>query len=63
MPKAEQAEAQAKAEAKRCVQCKEPKCIEGCPIGINIPAFINLILKDKRREALLLIKERNIHEF
>ncbi len=30
----------AQIEAERCLQCKNPKCIEGCPIGINIPAFI-----------------------
>jgi glutamate synthase (NADPH/NADH) small chain len=50
---------QAKAEAKRCLQCKEPKCIEGCPVGIDIPAFINLILQGKRNEALKKIKEKN----
>jgi len=50
---------QAKAEAKRCLQCKQPRCIEGCPVGINIPAFINLILQDKRKEALVKIKEKN----
>jgi glutamate synthase (NADPH/NADH) small chain len=50
---------QAKTEAKRCIQCKQPKCIEGCPVGINIPAFINLILQDKRKEALVKIKEKN----
>ncbi|MFH1339362.1 MAG: NADPH-dependent glutamate synthase [Candidatus Omnitrophota bacterium] len=50
---------QAKAEAKRCIQCKEPKCIEGCLVGIDIPAFIKLILQDKRKEALKKIKEKN----
>jgi glutamate synthase (NADPH/NADH) small chain len=50
---------QAKLEAKRCLQCKNPKCVEGCPVGIDIPAFINLILKDRRKEALLKIKEMN----
>jgi len=50
---------QAKAEAKRCIQCRQPKCIDGCPVGINIPAFINLILQDKRKEALVKIKEKN----
>jgi glutamate synthase (NADPH/NADH) small chain len=27
-------------EAMRCLQCKKPKCVEGCPVGVNIPAFI-----------------------
>ncbi len=32
-------------EAFRCLQCKRPKCVEGCPVGVNIPAFIQY-LKD-----------------
>ena len=31
-------------EAKRCIQCKNPKCVGGCPVNINIPAFININL-------------------
>ena len=27
-------------EAKRCLQCKKPKCVEGCPVNIHIPEFI-----------------------
>ena len=50
---------QALIEAKRCLQCKQPKCIEGCPVGIDIPGFINLILQGKRKEALEKIRERN----
>ncbi|HPP66560.1 MAG TPA: dihydropyrimidine dehydrogenase, partial [bacterium] len=30
-------------EALRCLQCKKPLCINGCPVGINIPGFINKI--------------------
>ena len=26
-------------EAERCLECKKPKCVEGCPVGIDIPAF------------------------
>lgn len=50
---------QARAEAKRCLQCKEAKCIAGCPVGIDIPAFIALIVQGKRKEALAKIKEKN----
>jgi glutamate synthase (NADPH/NADH) small chain len=32
-------------EALRCLQCKRPKCVEGCPVGVDIPAFIER-LKD-----------------
>ncbi len=31
------------AEAERCLQCKNPKCIEGCPVRVNIPRFIDLL--------------------
>jgi len=34
-------------EAERCLQCKNPSCVEGCPVGIDIPGFISLI---KQRE-------------
>ncbi len=34
---------QAVLEAKRCLQCKRPKCVEGCPVGIDIPGFIRHI--------------------
>jgi len=33
--------------------------VQGCPVGIDIPAFIKLILEDKRKQALLKIKEMN----
>jgi glutamate synthase (NADPH) small chain len=31
------------AEAERCLQCRNPKCIEGCPVRVNIPRFIDLL--------------------
>ena len=31
---------QAIEEAKRCLQCKKPKCVEGCPVEVKIPDFI-----------------------
>lgn len=36
-------EDQAKLEAARCLQCKKPACVPGCPVGIDIPGFIQLI--------------------
>ena len=30
-------------EAERCLQCKNPKCIDGCPVRVNIPRFIHLL--------------------
>ncbi|MCU0584549.1 MAG: NADPH-dependent glutamate synthase [Desulfobacterales bacterium] len=32
-----------KEEASRCLQCKNPGCVEGCPVGVDIPGFIKLI--------------------
>ncbi len=47
-------------EASRCIQCKKPLCIDGCPVNIDIPAFISLITENKFDEAAKKIKERNI---
>ena len=49
----------AQEEARRCLLCKEPLCVKGCPVEINIPAFIKLIKEDKPKEALAKIKEKN----
>jgi glutamate synthase (NADPH/NADH) small chain len=49
----------AQAEAQRCLDCKKPFCMEGCPVGINIPAFIRHIKKGDFTEALLEIKNKN----
>ena len=46
-------------EAKRCIQCADPKCMEGCPVQIDIPAFIKLIAENKFAEAAAKIKEKN----
>ena len=43
-------EEEACAEAARCLNCKKPKCVEGCPVNIRIPDFIGKI-KDKDYEA------------
>src|SRR4030066_852331 len=40
-------EQSAVAEAERCLQCKNPSCVEGCPVGVDIPGFIGYI---KQRE-------------
>lgn len=49
----------AKIEASRCIMCKKPKCIDGCPVEIDIPAFINLIAEGRFTEASRKIKEQN----
>ncbi len=47
-------------EAGRCLQCKRPKCVEGCPVNIDIPAFIELITQEKFIDAVHKIKETNV---
>ena len=41
----------AAAEAERCLQCKNPTCIEGCPVRVNIPRFIDLVAEGDLRGA------------
>ncbi len=49
----------AQKEANRCLQCKKPKCIEGCPVGVKIPEFINLITEGDFVAAARKLKEDN----
>ncbi len=44
-------------EASRCMQCKKPACRTGCPVGVDIPAFISLIAEGKFIEAAWKLKE------
>ena len=46
-------------EASRCIMCKKPKCIDGCPVEIDIPAFIQLIKEGDFIGAAKKIKENN----
>ena len=50
---------EAKEEALRCLQCKKPLCVEGCPVNINIPKFIKFIKESKFDDAVRAIKETN----
>ncbi|MFA4836621.1 MAG: NADPH-dependent glutamate synthase, partial [Dehalococcoidia bacterium] len=49
----------AQLEANRCLQCKKPKCVQGCPVNIDIPSFIALIQEGKFLEAAWKAKEQN----
>ncbi|MEJ2306847.1 MAG: dihydropyrimidine dehydrogenase, partial [candidate division WOR-3 bacterium] len=53
-------EEQARREAERCLQCPKPLCVKGCPVNINIPEFIKLIVEGKYIEAANKIKEDDI---
>ena len=48
---------EAKAEASRCLDCKNPKCVGGCPVGIDIPGFIRELKSGNVNEAFSVISE------
>ena len=50
-------EEQALTEAKRCLDCANPGCMQGCPVGIDIPRFIKHIEKGEFLEAAKTLKE------
>jgi glutamate synthase (NADPH/NADH) small chain len=50
---------QATTEAERCLQCKKPACVAGCPVYVDIPGFIALIAAGEFAEAARRIKETN----
>ena len=50
-------EEQALTEAKRCLDCPNPSCMEGCPVGINIPSFIKNIERGEFLNAARVLKQ------
>ncbi len=50
-------EEEAREEASRCINCKNAKCVEGCPVAINIPAFIHEVKEGNIEEASKVIGE------
>ena len=49
----------AREEASRCLACKNPRCVEGCPVGIDIPGFIACIVAGDLGGGIKKIKQRN----
>ena len=52
-------EEQALAEANRCLQCPKPKCVSGCPVEVEIPAFIKFIREGNYDASVKKVKEKN----
>ncbi len=50
---------QARQEAQRCLQCRKPKCTDGCPVQVNIPAFLKLVAEGQFAQAARQIKASN----
>ena len=48
---------EAQLEASRCLNCKKPRCVEACPVGINIPAFIQEVISGDFAKASSIIAE------
>ncbi|MBC2577354.1 NADPH-dependent glutamate synthase [Peptostreptococcus russellii] len=48
-------EEEAMQEAQRCLNCKNPRCVQGCPVSINIPDFINEVKNGNFEEAAKII--------
>lgn len=53
-------EKEAMQEARRCLQCKNPICIKGCPVEIDIPGFVQLIAEGDFQGAIKKLKEKNV---
>lgn len=51
---------QIKIEASRCLNCKNPLCVNACPVNINIPKFIKEIINDEYEKAYCTIYQENI---
>ncbi len=52
-------EAEALQEASRCIQCKDPKCTAGCPVGIDVKTFIGQIVKKDYDGAYATIRQKS----
>jgi len=46
-------------EARRCLQCKKPLCIQGCPVEIDIPGFIKYLAENNPTQAMIVLKQKN----
>jgi glutamate synthase (NADPH/NADH) small chain len=51
---------QARLEALRCLQCKNAPCVEGCPVRIDIPAFIKALAEGRDAEAMAVIRRNSL---
>jgi glutamate synthase (NADPH/NADH) small chain len=50
----------AKVEAKRCLDCANPQCVMGCPVGIDIPTFVKLLEIGDYEQSVRKLKETNV---
>ncbi len=46
-------------EAQRCLNCPKPRCVEGCPVNVEIPAFIKAVAQEDFASAIKILKNKN----
>ncbi len=46
-------------EAQRCLNCPKPRCVGGCPVNVEIPAFIHAVAQENFAEAIKILKRKN----
>lgn len=46
-------------EAQRCLNCPKPRCVSGCPVNVEIPAFIHAVAMEDFAEAIKILKRKN----
>ncbi len=51
---------QVKLESSRCLNCKNPRCVAGCPVNIDIPGFVMALKEDKLNEAGEIIRKSSM---
>ena len=51
---------EAVAEAERCLKCKKPLCVKGCPVGIDIPGFVHQVAEGNFPAAARSLKDQNM---
>lgn len=45
-------------EAERCLHCPKPLCVSGCPVNVEIPAFIQAVKEGNMQEAIKILKRK-----
>lgn len=46
-------------EAERCLNCKSPRCVAGCPVNVDIPQFIHAVAENNFSDAIKILKNKN----
>jgi glutamate synthase (NADPH/NADH) small chain len=47
-------------EASRCIECADPKCVKGCPVGVKVREFVDLVLAGDYKAAAAKMREDNV---